>query len=289
MGKITVKEVSEMDEKRINAIKWQFETDNIKIIYCCEFKRDYEDKNGIFHKEYKLFLKMYPHFNMENKKLSEYQLLNKIQNEEIFGFLLADFDCPQWLRKKCELYPLIFKKAFISREDTGEIMCEYLTKNGLMKNPSYQLITSHFGNDLLVGSPLVKFYLDMGVKVTNCKLFIEYDKSTDFSNIVKKACDMRYKATNHEEKIIGESCKSIVVSSYGKLLQCPTKYSCAKYIPANKLVNSLYKNNFVSCEFVGILKNGEELYEIKRKPKTLHFSSPIAMGFMVLTLASICL
>lgn len=281
--KMRINEVIEFDKKRIEALKWEFETDKIIVVYCCEFKRDYENVEGIFHEKFKNFLKLHQDFDQDKKKLSEETLLNLIKNGKLFGFLLADYYCPKWLQEKCELYPIIFKKAFVSREDTGEIMNEYLTKNGLMKNPHRELITSHFGKNLLVGSPLVKFYLEMGVKIVNTQLFIQYDESFDFKNIVQRACDMRFRARNHAERIIGESCKSIVVSSYGKLLQCPTKYSCASYMRASKLVNSLYSRNFISCEFVGILKNGEELYEIKRKPKTLHFSSPIAMGFMVLT------
>ena len=111
----------------------------------CEFIRDYEESSGCFHNSYEQFLKEKPSFDLSKKRLTEAEILNNIREGKITGFIHADFNCPEKLRARFELFPLFFKKVYIDRQDTGPIMSEYLEKMGLLKTPSLELISSHFG------------------------------------------------------------------------------------------------------------------------------------------------
>ncbi len=58
---------------------------------------------------------------------------------------------------------------------------------------------------------LVQFYLHMGVQVYNVERLIQYELTSVMSDMVAKACELRFKAMNHEEKLLGGLAKTLVV------------------------------------------------------------------------------
>ncbi len=224
-SKMTYGEVAEEDEKRIQLLKYEFGVDEITIIYMCEFHHEYESNEGKYHQSYLEFLQAHPQYDISKKSMSENELLQQIFEGKLHGFLHADFESTPQLIEKTELFPLLFHKANISRKDTGPIMNEYLEKMKILRKPRLELISSHKCKGLLVATNLVQFYMEMGVKITNVERLIQFDLSDSMYSMVQKASDLRYKATNNEEKVLGNLMKTLVVSCYGKFLLNPKNFT----------------------------------------------------------------
>jgi hypothetical protein len=114
------------------------------------------------------FLKdRHPELNFENqRKMTQDEILKYVMEDKIFGFLEVDIHTPPELEVKFEDFPPIFKKAFVSRDDIGPYMRTFAEERGLLKQPSCLLISSYFAKKQVFLTPLIKFYIQQGLKVT---------------------------------------------------------------------------------------------------------------------------
>jgi len=79
----------------------------------------------------------------------------------------------------------------VSRDDIGEHTREYAERNNVFKKPRLMLIGSYFGEEILLITPLVKWYLDYGLKVTRVYEFIEYYPSKCFEKFCLNVSEAR--------------------------------------------------------------------------------------------------
>ncbi len=130
--------------------------------------------------------------------------------------------------------------------------------------------------------------MEIGAKISNVERFIQYELTSSLSQMVAEAAELWYKASvNHKDKVLGTVMKALVVSCYGKFLLNPKNFCQVKYVRTNKLLKQLYTGSFISCEYVGKLEHGDELYEIRKKPKTIHHQSPVQLGCWILNSAKL--
>ncbi|MCP4393483.1 MAG: hypothetical protein GY804_04345 [Alphaproteobacteria bacterium] len=303
---MTFREVENSDKQRLQLLQYEFDLNEIKVVYMCQFKVEYESETGEHHHRYLEFLDTHPQYKVDKKPLTEQQLLKKIFDGQLHGFLLADFEADNELKAKTELFPLFFHKAEVSREDVGSIMHEYLTRKKLLRKPRMELISSHRGKRLLIATNLVQFYMEMGVKITNIDRLIQYELSGSMNPMVQKAVNLRFKASNDEQKVLGENIfnshknliffnvlkgnlmKSLVVSCFGRFLLNPKNFTRTKYVTGTQLLKELYAGSFISVDVVaGLPDICDHLYEIKSRPKVLHHNSPVQLGSWILNSAKL--
>ena len=77
----------------------------------------------------------------------------------IFGLNSVDIHTPQHLKD-------------VSREGVGEHMKDHLEREGRIKQPRCQFIGSYFTEEILLGTPLLKWYLAKGLLVTRVYLLV---------------------------------------------------------------------------------------------------------------------
>ena len=75
----------------------------------------------------------------------------------------------------------IFKNISLSNKDLFQPMKSYATENGHLNNPQRLLIGSYFGNKILLMTPLAKWYLDHGLKITKIYQIVQYKPERCFS------------------------------------------------------------------------------------------------------------
>jgi hypothetical protein len=51
-----------------------------------------------------------------------------------------------------------------------------------------------------------------------------------------------------------------------------------KLVEEPNLLKCVYSGNYMSCEPLGKIDNGHELYEVKKKPAIIHYKFPIHIG-----------
>ena len=80
--------------------------------------------------------------------------------------MVCSINTPEYLKDHSSEITPIFKNTLVSREDVGEHMKDHLEREDRIKCPQRQLIGSDFVEEILLGTPLLKWYLVKGLLVT---------------------------------------------------------------------------------------------------------------------------
>ncbi len=86
---------------------------------------------------------------------------------------------------------LIFKNAYIKFEDVGEYMQNYHNENDILLNKGEKLKGSYIGKEILLYSPLLKWYLQQGLKITKFHCAIAYTPECSFKQFANEVSDAR--------------------------------------------------------------------------------------------------
>ena len=120
-------------------------------------------------------------------------LLSRIRKGELFGYVQCDLSVPENLREKFESFPPLFKNIFVSRSDIGDLMKKYAEENKLMTQPRRMSISSfHLINGTII-TPLLNFYLELGLECDRIYRCVQYTPMKCFNNFVQSAVDARRK------------------------------------------------------------------------------------------------
>ena len=97
------------------------------------------------------------------RPLREERLLEQIRSGKLFGFEQCDIEVPEELNKNFAIFPAIFRNTNVGRHDIGLLMKDYVEKEGLLCQSRKMLISSYFLENGTVITPLLLFYLDLGL------------------------------------------------------------------------------------------------------------------------------
>jgi hypothetical protein len=125
-------------------------------------------------------------------------LLKQICEGEIFGAVVCDIRVPDALRNHFAEMTPVFKNVSVSIDDVGAYMKDVCENLGEMKTNRRMLIGSYFGTQIMVASPLLKWYYTHGLDVTNITAFIEYEPVRCFQDFTEEISEARRKA-DHDQ------------------------------------------------------------------------------------------
>ena len=118
-------------------------------------------------------------------RLSEERLLEKkIKNGSLFGYVQCDIEVPPELREHFANFPPIFKNVNVSRDDIGLLMKSYAEQKGLLSQPRRMLISSYSLENGTLISPLLLFYLSLGLVCKKIHRFVQYTPKKCFNKFV---------------------------------------------------------------------------------------------------------
>ena len=141
---------------------------------------------------------------------NEKVLIDKIRNDEIFGFVVADVTTPPEILAK--ILPLNFPPV-IQRGEIDETMTsEYMQKrcrSRQYKFPQKTLIQTYNGKQLLIYTPTVQFYMQIGLKISNISKFIQYLPVKPLEKFVKTITNGRINAVKNKNESLGTAYKII--------------------------------------------------------------------------------
>ena len=100
------------------------------------------------------------------------QLLEEIEEAKLFGYVQCDIELPEKLRSKLVNLPLIFKKTLVSKSAIGDLMKNYAEEERLLSQPRKMLISSFTFQKGTLPTPLLLFYLQLGLVVTKIHRFV---------------------------------------------------------------------------------------------------------------------
>ena len=217
------------------------------------------------------------------RRLSFENLLSRIRKGELFGYVQCDLRVPENLREKFESFPPIFKNIFVSRSDIGYLMKKYAEENKLMTQPRRMLISSfHLINGTII-TPLLNFYLDLGLECDRIYRFVQYTPMKCFNSFLQSAVDARRKGDeNPHSSVVAETMKLLANSSYGYQSMDRSRHTITKYLndeKAHKAINSKF--------FKKLNHLNDNLYEVEPVKADVEHKEPIIVGFFILQYAKL--
>ena len=145
----------------------------------------------------------------------------KLQCGEWFGFVEVDIEVPQELWPKFkEMTPLFYNKE-VPEEAIPPAMMDYLKSTGRSRTTGQRkLVGALSAQKILLYTPMLRWYLDHGLKVTACYRKIDYRPQKIFEWFVDQVTKAHRMGDKDKSKaILAEVFKLLGNSAYGKLIE----------------------------------------------------------------------
>ena len=209
--------------------------------------------------------------------------MEQIRSGKMFGYVQCDIEVPEELKKKFANFPPIFKNTNVGRHDIGSLMQDYAEKKGLLCQPRKMLISSYFlGNGTLI-TPLLLFYLDLGLICKKIYRFVEYTPVKCFNKFVQSAGDARREGDeNPSSSVVAETMKLLANSSYGYQIMDRSRHTVRNYLNDEKTHGAINTKMFRRLDHIN-----DQLYEVEMAKAEIEHREPIIVGFFILQYAKL--
>ena len=216
-------------------------------------------------------------FSDDGDDVTTASVIKAVRSNDLFGLVQCDITVPEASRARfAELQP-IFKNAEVGRDDIGGYMRRYAEEHDLLRRPRRTLVASYEGRNILLATPLLRWYLHNGLEVTDIQQVVEYVPSPCFLRFSDDVSEARRQGDAHADKaILAESFKLMGNSAYGKTLTNVSTHREVVYVSpaeAGKLVSEPRFQKLTSLD--------DQLEEVELDKKKLSWSLPLQIGFFV--------
>ena len=153
------------------------------------------------------------HF-LHRRSLAGEQLLKEIKKGKLFGYVQCDIEVPEILRSKFNNFPPIFKNTLVSNSDIGDLMKSYAEEERFLSQPRKMLISSFTLQNGTLITPLLLFYLQLGLVCKKLQRFVDYTPKKCFKSFVQSAVYARRQGNeNPNSGVVAETMKLLANSS----------------------------------------------------------------------------
>jgi len=249
---------------------------NLCTIWECEFR-----KNIKSNPELKQFIhSQRPNFFQKNKKsLTQQDIIDGVKSDELFGVLEVDIEVPQHLYDKFSEMSPLFCTTDIPFDVIGNHMQEFINETGMSKRPRRLLVGGMKARKIMLASPLLKTYLDLGLVVTKVYQVAEFARMRCFKNFVSEVTNARRAGDADKNlSIIADLNKLIGNSAYGSTIMNKLKHSKVKYVQGENDACRLANEP----TFKSMNQLSEDFFEVEMKHKKIKLDLPIQIGFFIL-------
>ena len=137
---------------------------------------------------------------------------------------------------------------------------------------------------ILLYSPLLKWYLNHGLKVTKIHRYISYTSSRPFAWFPEEVSSARRAADNDKNKRqLGDTAKLKGNSFYGKMIEDLKKHMNTKFTTDEKLIDKIFRSPF----FEDLEEINEGVFEVRQRKKKVTITRPFQCGIAVYQLAKL--
>ena len=239
----------------------------------CDWKREKAN-----NKELQKFIGMMHRRRMDKKQeMTEEEILQCVQEGTLFGMVECDIETPAELKSTFKEMPPVFKNVEVSRDDVGDMMRQYAEEHKIMQQPRRMLISSYFGQKILLTTPLLQWYLAHGLKVTKIYQVMQYWPETCFEQFGKDVSDARRDGDSDPDKsIVADAMKLYGNSGYGKTVTNKERHVEVRYCDDQQATGFINNQRFKHLNTLG-----EDSNEVEMKKKIIKLDLPLHIGFFV--------
>ena len=217
------------------------------------------------------------------RPLREESLLEQIRNGKLFGYVQCDNEVPEELKENFANFPPIFKNKNVGRHDIELLMNDFAEKEGPLSQPRKMLISSYFLENGTLITPLVLFYLELGLVCKKIYRFVEYIPLKCFDKFVQSAVNARREGDENPNSIVvAETMKVLANSSYGYQIIDRSRHTVTKYLNDEKTHGAINTKLFKRLDHIN-----DQLYEVEMAKAAIEHREPIIVGFFILQYAKL--
>ena len=179
------------------------------------------------------------------------------------------------LRSKFDNFPPIFKNTIVRKDDIVDLMRNYAEEERLLSQPQKMFIYSFTLQNGTLITPLLLFYLQLGLVVTKLHRFVEYTPKKCFNSFLQAAVDARRKGDeNPNSSVVAETMKLLGNSSYGYQIIDRRRHTLTKYLADEKTHAAINSKLVKKLDHVN-----NSLYEFELAKAMIEHKEPIIVGF----------
>jgi hypothetical protein len=203
-------------------------------------------------------------------------------SDESFGFVKCDLHTPEHLIPKFSEFPVIFKNVEIPISAIGEHMQEFCRKTTRRCGVKRSLISSMYGEGVVIMTPLFKKYIELGLICTDIEWVMEYTPKRVFSWFVDSVTNTRRMADLFPSwKIRGQTAKTKGNATVG-ITMMKSRHTSVKFCKEDNIDTHINNPFFKTME---TLDDG--IYEIEKTKKTVKIDTAIQIGISVYSYAKL--
>ena len=192
-------------------------------------------------------------------------------------------EVPENLRSEFVNFPPKFKNTLVSKSNIGDLMRNYAEEERLLSQPRKLLISSFTLQSGTLITPLLLFYLQLGLVVTKIHRFVEYTPKKWFNSVVQQAVDARRQGgENPNSSVVAETMKLLGNISYGYQILDRNGHSLTKYLTDEKTHAAINSKLFKKLDHVN-----NSLYEVELAQAQIEHKEPIILRFVILQYAKL--
>ena len=137
-------------------------------------------------------------------------------------------------------------------------MKEYAEKEGIMPQSRRMLISSFILTNGTIITPLLLFYLQLGIVCKMIHRFVQYTPRKCFANFVQSGVDARRQGDeNRNSSVVAETMKLLANSSYGYQIIDRSLHTVTKYLTDGKTHSAINSKMFKRLNRIT-----DQLYEV---------------------------
>ena len=160
-------------------------------------------------------------------------------------------------------------------------MKEYAEKEGFMSQPRRMLMSSFHLKNGTIFTPLLLYYLHLGLECTKLHRFVQYTPKKFFKSFVQSAVKApRQGDENPNSSVVAETMKLLANGAYGYQIIDPSRHTVTKYLNDGKTHSAINKKLFKRLNFIT-----DQLYEVELVMSEIEHREPIIVGFFILQYA----
>ena len=158
----------------------------------------------------------------------------------------------------------------MSRDDIGNLMKQYAEKENIMAQPRRMLISSFILTNATIITPLLLFYLQLGLVCKKIHRFGQYTPRKCFDNFVQSAVNARRQGDeNPNSSVVAETMKLLADSSYGYQIMDRSRHTVTKYLSDEKTHSAINSKLFKRLNHIT-----DQLYEVELVKSEIEHREP---------------
>ena len=153
-------------------------------------------------------------------------------------------------------------------------MQEYAKQHSIKDVPRRLLIGSYFGKKIGLSTPLLKWYLNHELVITQIYTVVEYIPNAAFNSFLTRVAQARL---DEDKAMIAEIMKLIGNSSYGKLITNKEKHRSTVYVNESEIGSEIMDEHFYN-----LTELPNSYCEVEKTKKKINLDLPIYPGVFIL-------